>query len=294
MTSVFSQDLYKGKVCLITGGSRGGMLKETAKQYLIHGAQAVVLMSRNKEKNDQVCQELSQFGKCISEPGDVTKVDDCKRVVENIVRAEGRIDVLLNGAAGNFLASAERLSVNGFKRVLEIDTVGTFNMCQAVFKGAFKSQKSGVIINISANLHWQGAWGQSHSSAAKAGVDALTRVLANEWGPHGVRVVGLVPGAIEGTEGFERLGDFGNINNKERTNKAFEKKGASSHKMIEFVKAVIPAQRFGKTTDIANAALFLGSPAASYVTGSLLVVDGAVSNTMPNMFYMAPQFVGPW
>ena len=151
-----------------------------------------------------------------------------------------------------------------------------------------KEQKSGAIINISANLHWNGAWGQVHSSAAKAGVDAITKVLATEWGPHGIRVCGLVPGAIEGTEGFERLGDFGNINNKERTNQAFKKKSASSNKVIEHMKAITPAQRFGKPEDIGYAALFLGSPAASYVSGSLLVVDGGVSLTMPNSFFMSP------
>ena len=86
MNKIFSPTLYSGKVCLITGGSRGGMLKEIAKQYLVHGAKAVVLMSRNKEKNEAVAKELSQFGPCFSQPGDVSKIASCQEVVKNVVQ----------------------------------------------------------------------------------------------------------------------------------------------------------------------------------------------------------------
>jgi len=108
------------------------------------------------------------------------------------------------------------------RKVLEIDTLGTFNMSQSVFKHAFKKQKSGVIINMSAYLHFNGSWGQLHSASAKAGVNAMTKVLACEWGPYGVRVCGIMPGGIKDTEGFSRLGDVSNINNKDRSNKSFE------------------------------------------------------------------------
>jgi peroxisomal 2,4-dienoyl-CoA reductase len=141
--------------------------------------------------------------------------------------AQGRVDVLVNGAAGNFLASADKLTTNGFKTVFEIDTLGTFNMSQAVFLAHMKKH-GGVIINISANLHWNGTALQAHSAAAKAGVDALTKVLACEWGPHYVRVNGIVPGAIAGTEGFERLGSMSNMNNRQATEKAAANKVTSS------------------------------------------------------------------
>jgi peroxisomal 2,4-dienoyl-CoA reductase len=158
-----------------------------------------------------------------------------------------------------------------------------------------KAQKSGVIINISATLHWNGSWGQVHSSAAKAGVDAITKVLAVEWGPYGIRVCGIVPGPIEGTEGFERLGDLDNINNKEKTNSSFEKKSTSQgNSTIDQLKCIMPVQRFGKTDDIANAALFLASPAASFVTGTDLVVDGGQYLTAPNMMFGSPKFVQMW
>ena len=291
---MFSNTLYSGKVILITGGSRGGMLKETAKQYLLHGARVVVLMSRSKEKNDAVCKELSQYGPCVSRPGDVAKMDSCREVCNAVVQEFGQIDLLVNGAAGNFLATAEKISHNGVKRVLEIDTLGTFNMCQSVFKASMKERRSGVIINISATLHWNGSWGQVHSSAAKAGVDAITKVLATEWGPYGIRVCGLVPGPIEGTEGFERLGDLNNLNNKERTNKSFEAGSTSANPALDQMKAMIPAQRFGAVHDIANAALFLGSPAASYITGTDLLVDGGNNLTCPNSVFGSPAFVKMW
>jgi peroxisomal 2,4-dienoyl-CoA reductase len=179
-------------------------------------------MSRNAEKNQQVCTELSEFGLCESMPGDVTKFEDCKKVCQNVRDKFGSIDVLVNGAAGNFLATADKLSTNGMRKVLEIDALGTFNMSKCAFQASMKEKRSGVIINISATLHWNGSWGQVHSSAAKAGVDAITKVMATEWGPYGIRVVGLVPGPIRGTEGFERLLDIQNLNNKERTNQAYK------------------------------------------------------------------------
>ena len=108
---------------------------ETAKAFLQHNAKAVVLMSRNVEKNANVVQQLSKYGLCHSEPGDVRKAEDCKRVVAQTIHKYGQVDILVNGAAGNFLASASKLSTNGFRTVLEIDTIGTFNMSQAVFNG---------------------------------------------------------------------------------------------------------------------------------------------------------------
>ncbi len=181
------------------------------------------------------------------------------------------------------------------RRVLEIDTIGTFNMSQAVFKGSMKARRQGVIINVSACLHWNGSFGQAHSAAAKAGVDALTKVMATEWGVHGVRVVGLVPGYIEGTEGFERLGDLGNLNNRASTDKAFQEKTTSQQASpLMQMKNIIPLQRFGRVSDTANAALFLASPAASYVTGTTLLFDGGVDLTCPNSMFGMPQFVAQW
>ena len=134
---IFSKTLLTDKVCLITGGSRGGMLKDIALQYIIHGARAVILMSRNQEKNQAVANDINSEAKksfaspvCYSMPGDVTKMDDCKRVVGEVVKQFGKVDILVNGAAGNFMATADKLSTNGVKKVLEIDAMGTFQMSQ--------------------------------------------------------------------------------------------------------------------------------------------------------------------
>ena len=231
-TKIFSKELLKGKIALVTGGSNGGMPRETVKAFLEHGCDGVALMSRNGEKLQKVASELQKqypSQQVVSIPGDVRKWDSCDSVVEQVVAKFGRLDILVNGAAGNFLASAAKLSSNGFKTVLEIDTLGTFNMSKAAFNRAFKGQMEGTIINISALLHWNGTALQAHSSAAKAGVDALTKVLAVEWGPYGVRVNGIVPGAIRGTEGFERLGNLENMNNKDKTNKAMASNSTSKN-----------------------------------------------------------------
>lgn len=225
-TKLWHPELMKGKVLLVTGGSNGGMLSEIAKGYLRHGAAAVYLMARKLEKLEKECEKLRKFGKCVACKGDVRDIKSCMEVCQKVVDAEGKIDVLVNGAAGNFLASAEKLSSNGFNTVLSIDTVGTFNMSQSAYKTSMKA-KGGCIINISAQLHWNGSAMQAHVAAAKAGVDALTKVFATEWGPSNVRVCGIVPGAIAGTEGFERLGSLANMNNKKATEKARETRAAS-------------------------------------------------------------------
>ena len=267
------------------------MLKDIGRAFLAHGAKAVILMSRNAEKNGKVATELSAYGVCVSEAGDVRKPEDCKRVVSNTVAKFGRVDILVNGAAGNFLASASKLSTNGFRTVLEIDTLGTFTMSQSVFNGFMKDNGGGVIINISAALHWSGTALQVHSASAKAGVDTITKTLAVEWGPFNVRVVGIVPGAIEGTEGFERLGSLDTLNSKEKANAAFAK---GEIKKSQEQKFASPINRYGKAEDISNAALYLASPLASYVSGTNLVVDGAANLIFPNFMFQSPQFVEMW
>jgi peroxisomal 2,4-dienoyl-CoA reductase len=158
-TKIFHPELCKGKVALITGGSNGGMLSEIAKAFLRHGATAVGLLARNADKLNKVTQELSNLkceGKVLAISGDVRDPKSCAAAAKTLVDKFGKIDILVNGAAGNFLASASKLTTNGMRTVLEIDTLGTFNMSQAVFKASMAT-KGGVIINISAALHWNGS-----------------------------------------------------------------------------------------------------------------------------------------
>jgi peroxisomal 2,4-dienoyl-CoA reductase len=190
-------------------------------------------------------------GKAIAVAADVRNVEEVEKAVAQTIEQLGKIDIVVNGAAGNFLCKAEELSPNGFGSVVDIDLKGTFNVCRASF--AQLKEHRGQILNISATLHYLGTPMQLHVSAAKAGVDALTRNLAVEWGRHGIRVNAIAPGPIEDTEGMKRLVPEP-IQNRLR-------KG-------------IPLGRFGRIADIERAAVFICSDAASFINGVVLVVDG--------------------
>ncbi len=189
----------------------------------------------------------------LSVAGDVRKPADVDAVIAQTVEAFGRLDVLVNGAAGNFVCLAENLSPNGFGTVVDIDLKGTFNVSRAAFP--FLKKQGGAVLNISATLQLLGTIGQSHASAAKAGIDALTRALAAEWGPAGVRVNGLAPGPVDGTEGVRRL-----------TTDATRKQ----------IEQLCPLGRMATIDEIATAAVFLCSDASAFVTGVTLVVDGGL------------------
>jgi peroxisomal 2,4-dienoyl-CoA reductase len=182
---------------------------------------------------------------------DVRNPEEVEQALSATVERFGRIDIVVNGAAGNFLCNAEELSPNGFGIVVDIDLKGTFNVCRAAFAELKKNQ--GQILNISATLHYLGTPMQIHVSAAKAGVDALTKNLAVEWGRYGIRVNAIAPGPIGDTEGMKRL---------------------VPEPIKEKLKQRIPLGRFGLIEDIENAAVFLCSDAASYINGAVIVVDG--------------------
>lgn len=207
--SVFRENYFKDHVMVITGGT-SKMLYQPALDFMKLGGK-VALISRRLENLEKVAEDLKSKTNSFAKGYrlDLKKATDseCAKVIDDILNDFGRIDVLLNGAAGNFLADAETLTLNGFKTILEIDTLGTFLMSKWVYSKWMK-KNGGKIINISASLHYLGTLLNSHAAAAKAGVDAITKTLALEWGPKGVRVNGVAPGAIEGTEGFDRLIDF--------------------------------------------------------------------------------------
>jgi peroxisomal 2,4-dienoyl-CoA reductase len=249
----FEEHLLKGKVALVTGGGTG-ICRGIALAFARHGCD-VAITSRRPEHFEPTVRELQALGvRALGLASDVRAPDEIGHVVDAAARALGRIDILVNGAAGNFLCDASALSPNGFGAVIDIDLKGTFHTCRAAYPYLLRSR--GVILNISATLHYGGTPQQVHVAAAKAGVDALTRTLAVEWGPKGIRTVGIAPGAIDGTEGVDRL-----------------LSGARRDAAV----AANPLGRFGTIDDIAGAALFLCSAGASYVNGVTLVVDGGQS-----------------
>ncbi|MCO5572039.1 hypothetical protein L7F22_025790 [Adiantum nelumboides] len=246
--SPFRESLLQGKVALITGGATG-IGFEIATQLANHGAH-IALMGRRKHVLDAAVATLVKAGfQAIGLQGDVRKKEDASQVVEATIQRFGRLDILVNNAAGNFLVAAEDLSPNGFRTVLDIDSVGTFTMCHAALThlkrgGTGKAATdSGLIINISATLHYSAQWYQIHVSAAKAAIDSLTRSLALEWGTdYGLRVNGIAPGPIKGTPGMQKLAP----------DEAGDK--------YEFEK-----NNWGEKWDIAMAAVFLASDAAGTV-----------------------------
>src|ERR1044071_5509865 len=248
--NIFADGILKGRVAFVTGGGTG--ITGGVARALAEAGARVVLVSRKLEHLEPAAAKITDAGgEALPVAADVRDYAAVERAVAATLERFGRIDIAVNGAAGNFLCKAEELSPNGFGTVVDIDLKGTFNVCRAAFEELKKNR--GQILNISATLHYLGTPMQLHVSAAKAGVDALTRNLAVEWGRHGIRVNAIAPGPIEDTEGMKRL---------------------VPAPIKEKILRTIPIGRFGLIKDIENAAVFLCSEAASYINGAVLVVDG--------------------
>src|SRR6201988_2707777 len=247
---VFSDGILNGRVAFVTGGGTG--ITGGVARALAEAGASVALTSRKIDHLQPAADAINaNGGKALAVVTDVRQPEDVEKAVAQTIEQFGKIDIVVNGAAGNFLCAAEQLSPNGFGTVVDIDLKGTFNVCRATFEQL--KEHHGQILNISATLHYLGTPMQLHVSAAKAGVDALTRNLAVEWGRHGIRVNAIAPGPIEDTEGMKRL---------------------VPEPIKERLKKNIPLGRFGRIVDIETAAVFLCSDAASFINGGTLVVDG--------------------
>ncbi|KAH3668720.1 hypothetical protein OGAPHI_002474 [Ogataea philodendri] len=248
--SVWKPDLFKGKVAFITGGA-GTICRRQAEALIVLGC-SVAIIGRNEEKTAKAAQELDAMRSDVRAIGigscDVCKIGDLSAAVQKTTDQLGKIDFVICGAAGNFIADFNSLSANAFKKVVDIDLLGSFNTVKACYRELKKNQ--GAVLFVSATFHYYGVPFQSHVGAAKAGVDALSNALAVELGPIGVRVNAIAPGAIGGTEGYKRLSQSSKLASK------------------------IPCQRLGSTDDIAQATVFLFSDAAKYITGTVQIVDG--------------------
>ncbi len=245
---------FRGKSTLVVGGT-SGINRGIAELFAAHGAK-VAVASRSEEKVADTVASLEAFG--VEAMGFSADVRDDEALREGIGRVHerfGDFDVVVSGAAGNFPAMAGDLSSNGFKAVMDIDLLGTFQVMKAVYPCLRKPGAS--VINISAPQSFLPMAAQIHVCAAKAGVDMVTRTLALEWGSSGIRVNSIVPGPIEGTEGMARL--------------------APSPEALGQVARSVPLGRLGTTADIGNVCLFLGSEFGSYINGAVIPVDGGWS-----------------
>ncbi|KAI0890026.1 NAD(P)-binding protein [Annulohypoxylon maeteangense] len=267
VSNVWKQGIFDGRVVFVTGGA--GSICSAQTRALVHLGANACIIGRNQEKTDAAAKDIAtsrEGAKVIGIGGcDVRNPDDLVKAAERCVKELGAIDYVIAGAAGNFVAPISGLTSNGFKTVMEIDVLGTFNTVKATIpyliesaarnKGSPGGVTGGRIIYVSATFHYTAMPMQAHVMAAKASVDSIMASVAVEYGPYGVTSNVIAPGGIGGTEGMERL--------------------SSSRADINTAASGIPLGRFGFVKDIADATVYLFSDAANYVSGEVLVVDGA-------------------
>lgn len=252
---MFAANLLRGKRALITGGG-SGLGKAMARRYLELGA-TVYICGRRKETLQSTCDELAAAtgGSIHGFPCDVREVAVVEEAVARIWRA-GPLDILVNNAAGNFLARTEELSPGAWQAIIGIVLLGTINMTMVCGRRWLAERKSASVLNIVATYASSGS-GSAYvvpSAVAKAGVQALTRSLAVEWGARGIRMNAIAPGPIPTEGAFSRL----------LPSKEFEKHAVDR----------IPLRRFGTLEELANLAVFLVSDGAAYINGEVVTMDG--------------------
>jgi NAD(P)-dependent dehydrogenase (short-subunit alcohol dehydrogenase family) len=247
---ILPRDLFAGKTVFVTGGGSGINLG-IARTFAGLGAK-IGICGRSQERLDAAAAGLRELGAKVSATSADVRMPDQLQSAMNASRDTlGDIDVLVCGAAGNFLVKGENLSFNGFKTIVDIDLVGSFNAGRIAFDQLKRTR--GSILFVTAPMAMMPHAYQAHVGPAKAGVEMLMKNLALEWGPYGIRSNSIIPGFVGDTEGMRRI--------------------SSTEDSGNFV-ANIPLRRMGVTQEIGEAAAFLASPLASYITGTSLWVDG--------------------
>ena len=253
--SVFRRGLLAGKGAIVSGGGTG-IGFQIARELLSLGCN-VLICSRSQEKLDAAVSSLQGLaGTVHARPCNIKEEESVESVVAEALTLLGRIDFLVNNAGGQFLSPAESISVRGFNAVVQTNLIGTFLMCREVYK-AYMSEHGGSIVNITIIMQ-NGIPKMAHSAAARAGVTTLTRTLAGEWAPAGVRINCVAPGVIFTESGFKNY-------------------GAAGDAILEAVTPALPFKRLGTAEEVSAAVVFLLSPGAAYTSGATLLVDGGLS-----------------
>lgn len=245
---MYAPNLFQGKIVFVTGGG-SGIGYTIAKQFLLLGAK-VWIASRKEERIIGAIEELKVFGDVEGSVMDIREPEQIERVAKQIMDKDGRLDILINNAGGQFPSAAESISYNGFRAVINNNLIGPFYVTQILAKTFFIPQNEGVIVNIIANM-FRGFPGMAHTGAARSGVDNLTKTLAVEWSRFNIRINAVAPGIIQ-SSGLDQY----------------------PPSFLKGITDVIPMKRTGTMEETANPVLFLASPLASYITGETLYVDG--------------------
>ena len=267
-TSMLPADTFKGKVVYITGGGTG-LGKAMAMEFARAGAM-IAIASRGEEHRAKGVADIEAMGgKAFGTYVDIREPESIAASFDEVEKALGPVSVLINNAAGNFAAPAERMSANAWRSVVNIVLNGTFFCSTEFARRCMARGEGGAILNIGATYSWTGGPAAAHSAAAKAGVTNLTQTLAVEWAPDNIRVNCLAPGYFPAKDRSEQ------IMAAKGTNK---KRGGSS----------IPALRVGEAHELGWAAAYMCSPFAAYLSGHTLVLDGA--NWLRRYGFGMPEF----
>lgn len=250
---MFEKGLLKGKNIVITGGGTG-LGKSMALRFASLGA-GIAILGRREEPLESTVEELRKSGTdAVFETCDVRKPDEIRKAFDSFIEHFGSIDILVNNAAGNFISPTEKLSTNAVDAVLNIVLHGTFYCTLDMGKRWIDAGKKGTVLNIVTPYAWTGSGYVVPSAAAKAGVLALTRSLAAEWGHYGIRQVAIAPGPFETKGAWERL--------------------APTKEIVEMMSSNVPLGRTGNHEELANLATFLVSDYAGYINGEVVTIDG--------------------
>src|SRR5688500_17312412 len=250
---MFLPNLFQDRVIIVTGGGTGIGLA-TAKRLGELGAK-VAIGSRNSANLERGSAELRHAGlDPLAVQVDVRLPEQVDEMTARVVRHFGRIDALVNNAAGNFISKAEDLSPNGWNAVINIVLNGSFYCSRAVGRHMIARGKGGAIVSVLANYVWTGSAGTVHSAAAKAGVMSMTQTLAVEWARHRIRVNAIAPGPVESPGAAKQLWN--------------------TPEAVEKITRMVPLQRWGHPTEVADAVAFLASDGAGFITGETLTIDG--------------------
>lgn len=250
--SIFAAGLFAGRTAIVTGGG-SGIGRCTAHELAALGAH-VVLVGRKQDKLDAVRREIEADGGQASwQVCDIRDEARVREVVAAIVAARGRIDALVNNAGGQYMTPLEAISAKGWEAVVASNLTGGFLMARECYLQSMQAH-GGAVVNIVADM-WGSMPGMGHSGAARAGMVSFTETAALEWARNGVRVNAVAPGYIA-SSGMDHY-------------------PPEAGEMLRAMRQTVPEGRFGTEAEVSAAIAFLLSPAASFISGSVLRVDGA-------------------